>query len=226
MAKNEIKPQETAQEEVQENLTKAGQWIIENQNKIVACLTTIVVVVLGAMALHHYVFEPKATEAENENAKAVVYFLQGQYEQALNGDNADCMGFQAIADEYSRYQPGKLAALYAGVCYYNMGDYQSAVDYIEKFSADDVMIDPAAKMLSGDAYVELGELEKAVKAFKAAADSHNELVAPIALKKAGFVYLELGKNKDAKSVFETIKSEYPNSQEAKDIDKYIAVAAE
>ncbi len=219
MAK-EIKKDENI-EEVQEVLSASGQWIEKNSNLIMGVLCAVIVVVFGFIALNKYVWEPKALEASNENAKAVVAFSAGIYEVALNGDEDEIMGFAAIADKYSHYQAGKLAALYAGICEYQLGEYAEAADYLKDFDADDVNIAPAAKMLLGDAYVELGEYGKAVKAFEAAAKSENELIAPMALKKAGVVYLKEGNAKAANKAFEQIKSDYPQSAEAQDIEKYI-----
>ena len=85
-------------------------------------------------------------------------------------------------------------------------------------------IGPAANQMLGDAYVELQEYGKAVRAFEAAANSENDLIAPMSLKKAGIVYLEMGDKRSAKHAFETIKEKYPVSQEASDIDKYIEIA--
>jgi tetratricopeptide (TPR) repeat protein len=150
--------------------------------------------------------------------------MQGDYAKALNGDEADCLGFQAIADDYKCYQGGKLAALYAGVCYYQLGQYEDAAAYLAKFSADDLSVEPAALQLLGDAYVHLEEYSKAAKAFENAAKSGNDLIAPMSLKKAGFVYLEMGNKAAAKKAFETIKADYPASTEAQDIEKYIAIA--
>ena len=76
----------------------------------------------------------------------------------------------------------------------------------------------------GDAYVQLEDYTKATKAFEAAAKSGNKIIAPMSLKKAGLVYLELGNKSAAKKAFETIKAEYPASTEAQDIEKYIAIA--
>lgn len=223
MAKKDFKNEDQQLENVNEALTTAGAWINENQNVLTWSITGILVVVLGIIALNNYVFKPKQLEASNENAKAVVYFQQGDYAKALNGDDAECIGFEAIADQYSNQQ-GKLAALYAGICYYEQGDYEQAAKYLKQFSADDLLVDPAANMLLGDAYVELQEYGKAASAFRAAAASENAFIAPMALKKLGFVYLEQGKNSDAKKAFEAIKADYPSSNEAQDIEKYIAVA--
>ena len=223
MAKKDFKKEEQNLENVQEALNTTSAWIEANQNKLTWGLTILVAIVLGVMALNTYVLKPKSVAASNENAKAVVYFTQGNYELALNGDDAECIGFEAIANEYKCSQTGKLAALYAGVCYYQLGDFTAAAEYLAKFSAKDLNMEPAALQLLGDAYVNLEEYGKAAKAFAAAAKSGNELIAPMSLKKLGFVQMELGNNTAAKKAFETIKNDYPMSVEAQDIDKYIAI---
>ena len=224
MAKKKQTVEDQNLENVQEALNTTSAWIEKNQNKLTWAVTIIVAVVVGVLALNTYVIKPKAVEVSNENAKAVTYFMQGDWEKALNGDDAECIGFQAIADEYKMYQGGKLAALYAGVCYYQLGQYEDAAAYLSKFSAKDLTIEPAALQLLGDAYVQMEEYDKAAKAFEVAANSGNDLIAPMSLMKAGKVYLELGNNAAAKKAFETVKAQYPTSAEAQDADKYIAIA--
>ena len=224
MAKKKVTKEDQNLENVQEALNTTSAWIEKNQNKLTWAVTIIVALVVGVLALNTYVIKPKAVEVSNENAKAVTYFMQGDWEKALNGDDAECIGFQAIADEYKMYQGGKLAALYAGVCYYQLGQYEDAAAYLSKFSAKDLTIEPAALQLLGDAYVQMEEYDKAAKAFEAAAKSGNDLIAPMSLMKAGKVYLELGNNAAAKKAFETVKAQYPTSAEAQDADKYIAIA--
>lgn len=224
MAKKKQTVEDQNLESVQEALNTTSVWIEKNQNKLTWAVTIIVAIVVGVLALNTYVIKPKAVEVSNENAKAVTYFMQGDWEKALNGDDAECLGFQAIADEYKCYQGGKLAALYAGICYYQMEQYEDAAAYLSKFSANDLTIEPAALQLLGDAYVQMEEYAKAVKAFEAAAKSGNDLIAPMSLKKAGLVYLELDNKAAAKKAFETIKAEYPASTEVQDIEKYIAIA--
>lgn len=224
MAKKNFKKEDEQLENVNEALSTTGQWIEENSNILTWVITAIVVVILGIIAINNYVIKPKALEASNENAKCAVYFQAGDYEKALNGDEAECLGFEAVANDYKLYRPGKLAALYAGVCYFQLGDMENAAKYLKRFRASDVNIDPAAHQLLGDAYVEMEEYGKAVRAFEAAAKSGNDLIAPMSLKKAGIVYLEMGDKRSAKHVFEQIKRNYPTSQEAADIDKYIEFA--
>ena len=223
MAKKDFKKEEQNLENVQDALNTTSAWIEANQNKLTWTIVAIALVVTGVLALNTYVIKPKAAEANNENAKAVVYFAQGNYELALNGDDAECIGFEAIANDNKCSQAGKLAALYAGVCYYQLGDYAAAAEYLAKFDAKDLIMDPAAAQLLGDTYVHLEDYAKAAKAFENAAASGNEIIAPMSLKKLGFVQMELGNNKAALKAFESIKNDYPASAEAQDIEKYIAL---
>ena len=203
MAKKDFQKEDAQLENVNEVLSTTGQWVEKNSNTITWCMVAVIAVVVGIVAINNYVIRPKAMEASNENAKAVNYFMQGEWEKALHGDDAECAGFEAIA--------------------YKLGEYEDAARFLKKFSADDLTIDPAARMLLGDAYVQLDELDKAAKAFLSAASSDNEVIAPIALKKAGIVYMEQDNKKAANRVFAQIRDNYPASSEASDIDKYIAL---
>ncbi len=208
-------------ENVQEALVTTTSWVERNKNMISWGLLAIIAVVMGVLAFQNYYLEPKAQEAEDEVAKAVRYFDQSNWEKALNGDEADCIGFLATADEYGITKGGKLAALYAGICYFNLEQYEDAITYLKKFNADDLNIAPTAHQKIGDAYVALDQTAEAIKYFEKAAASKNKIIAPMALKKAGLAYLTLGNNKAAKAAFEAIKADYPLSMEAQDIDKYI-----
>ena len=221
--KEQFVKQDEHLQEVNEALTGAGKWIEDNANLLSWIVCGIAVVVMAVIAVNQYVLKPRALEASNENAKAVVYFMAGDFDKALNGDEAECIGFAAIADEYHNRQ-GELAALYAGICHFEKGEYEEAAKYLKRFSTDDLNIDPAANQLLGDAYVELGEYAKAAHAFELAAKSGNEMIAPMSLKKAGIVYLHEGEKAKAHRAFQTIKENYPTSNEAQDIDKYIAIA--
>lgn len=217
--KNQI--QDENLENVQEVLSTSGKWIEEHDKLLTGIMLAVFAVVCACMLIHTYVIKPRVVNAQEETAKAVVYFQAGQYELALNGDEADCIGFAAVADKYSN-QAGKLAALYAGICEYELGAYDEALEYLKKFDADDVNIAPASQLLVADTYVELGEYDQAVKAYAKVIKSGNEALAPLALKKQGIVYLKLGENEKAAAAFRAVKEDYPASVEAADIEKYVA----
>ncbi len=78
---------------------------------------------------------------------------------------------------------------------------------------------------TADAYVELKDYDKAETYFKKAADkANNKFLTPLYLKKLGLVYEAQNDNKSADDTYKRIKSEYPDSQQAQNIDEYIARA--
>ena len=73
--------------------------------------------------------------------------------------------------------------------------------------------------------MEQNKTEDAVDYYlKAANIDRNEMTTPIALMKAGKAYEELGKFAEAVGMYEQIRNEFPESNEGKEIDKYIAYA--
>ena len=221
---DKFEKQDEQLQEVNNALTGAGQWIERHSKALSWGVTIIVLVVLGIMVYKQYFVAPKQHAATEANGMNVWAYLANDFEKAVNGDEASgAEGFAATADAYSN-QEAKLAALFAGTCYAQMGQYEEAVEYLEKFSSSDLNFQAVAKQLLGDAYVELGEYEDAISAYEAAARTGNEVFAPMSLKKAGITYLKIEDKEGAHDAFSTIKEKYPSSVEAQDIDKYIAIA--
>jgi tetratricopeptide (TPR) repeat protein len=85
-------------------------------------------------------------------------------------------------------------------------------------------IAPSITGLIGDSYVELGKTEEGIKYFLKAVDADNEMISPIYLKKAAIAYESRGDYKKAIEAYTKIKDQYVRSQEAADMDRYIARA--
>jgi tetratricopeptide (TPR) repeat protein len=100
---------------------------------------------------------------------------------------------------------------------------RNAIEYLEQFDGKDRVVAAIALGSTGDAYVELGDLKKGVSYYKKAANLYdNEVLSPLYLKKAGIVYEELGDLAKALDSYKKIKKEYPKSEDAADIEKYIS----
>ena len=72
-----------------------------------------------------------------------------------------------------------------------------------------------AQMESGDAGSALSNYKKSTTITK------NKTVAPILLYKAALAHEKNGKNQEAYNLLKEIKDNYPNSDQARDIDKYL-----
>ncbi len=221
MSKKETKKKDEF-ENVENALTTSEMFIEKYQKQILIVLGAIVLIVLVVLAVRNFYIAPREITAENEIYKAQAYFDNGAFEEALNGDGAETMGFKEIVSEYGITPSGNLAAAYAGICYYKTGDYQNAIKYLNQFDGKDAYLSASVTGLIGDSYVELGETDKAVGFFEKVGEAKNAVMSPIYLKKAGLAYEVLGENSKAEKCYLKIKDSYPQSYEAQDIDKYIA----
>jgi tetratricopeptide (TPR) repeat protein len=146
------------------------------------------------------------------------------WNRTINGDG-NYLGFLDIAKEYKFTKAGDLARYGAGICNLHLGNYEEAIDFLDKYSKKDKVIGSIAIGATGDAYVELGNLDKGISKYLEAAEfASNSFNTPLFLMKAAELYEMNGKYPDALKLYEKIKEEYPTSTEGSTIDKYIARA--
>lgn len=206
---------------VENALSKTEQYIEENQRSLTIIVLAIVVVVGGYLGYKKFYLQPANEEAVAAMFYAQNYFEQDSFRLALEGDGAN-YGFLDIIDEYGITKSGNLANLYAGICLFRMGEYEEAIEYLKEFDSNDILYATMALGIIGDSYVELDDLETAVSFYnKAAERKKNDLTTPVYAKKAGLVYEELQEYKKALSCYEIIRDEYPDSDEGRDIERYI-----
>ncbi len=204
---------------------KVEDFYTKNKKNINTALIVVVLAVVGYFGLKQFYFEPREKEAQVEIFKAQHMFEVDSFNMALKG-NGQFKGFADIANDYSGTKAGNLAKYYAGICMLRTSDFAGAIDMLEGFSSDNVLVGPLAAGLLGDAYVENGDIEKGAKQYmKAARMSKNKLTAPVFFKKAGIAFEELKNYSDAVDAYTNIKNDYTDSQEGADIDKYLARAS-
>ncbi len=206
---------------VADALSRSEQFIEKNQKKLLTVLTVIVVIVCAILAFRNFYLVPREHEAEVQIYKGQVYFERDSFQLALTGDD-DFIGFEAIKDQYSMTKTANLANAYIGLCYKSLRQYDKAINALKDFDASDEMISPAIIVAVGDCYVESGKIKESADYFLKAADkADNDLISPLALKKAGVVYEELKDYDKAIDAYTLIKEKYYNSIEGREIQKYI-----
>ena len=212
--------------EVEELVSRSELFIEKYSTKILVGIVAIIVIAGGIFAYRNLYLAPKQLEASAAMVKGEQYFAKDSFQLALNGNGADYAGFEAIIDQYGSTKAGNLAKAYAGICYFNLGEYEKALDLLKSFSASDQMISPAIVGRIGDCYVNMGNTQEGISYFeKAAQAADNNVLSPIYLKKAGVAYESLQQYDKAVNAYKTIKEKYYGSMEASDIDKYIARAS-
>ena len=213
-----------------ETASRSEQWVAKNQNIILIGLAAVAVVILSFLAYNKFVMEPNEKEAANELAFPKSYFERAQnataevdslYNLALNGADGK-YGLVDIADTYGSTKAGNLAKYMSGIAFLKTGDYQNAISYLSDFSSDDEMLSALALGNIGDAFMEIGQPEDALKYYLDAANlKDNNFSSPLYLFKAGNVAMSLGDYGKAEGYFQRIKDDYATSMEARNINIYI-----
>ncbi len=209
-------------ENVEHALSASEAFIEKYQKQILFAVAVVVLLVLAVIAFRNFYIQPREIEAENEMGKAQSMFAVDSFKVALEGDGNNIIGFKEIVSEYGITNSGNLAAAYSGICYYKLGQYENAIKFLTQYDGEDNYFSIAVIGLIGDSYVELGKTSKALDYFEEAADKKNDVLSPIYLKKAGIVNESLKQPEKALEAYTNIKDNYPKSNEAADIDKYIA----
>lgn len=176
--------------------------------------------IIGGYFGYRWYIDGQNQEAQEAMFQAVYYFEADSLDKALKDGKGGRMGLLSIAENYGQTKAGNLANFYVGAIYLKKGKYQEAVDYLNSYSGNDLLVTARAYCLTGDAYLELDNKEKALEYYKKAAlHAPNKYFSPRYLMKAAFVQ-ELMKNyDDAINTYTQITEKYFDSQESADAKK-------
>ena len=225
MAKQNVKNEgDERLESIETTLTRAEQFVIDNQKAIVVVLAIMVVAVLAFFGVKKYYLEPRERDAQVAIYHAEQYFENDNFATALNGDG-NYLGFVDVINDFGGTKTANLAKYYAGVCCLNSGDFNKAVEYLQSYKGKDVLVSSMALGAMADAYMELDKVAEAAKTYeKAALKSANSLTSPMYLLRAGMAYEMAGDYAKAIDAYNRIKADYPKSNEGYSIEKNIARA--
>ncbi len=202
-------------------LTRTEQFVEDNSKKLSYVVLGIVIIVLIFIGVKRWYIVPLEKEASQQMFMAERFFDKDSFNLALNGYGT-YPGFLQIIDDYGITKSANLADYYAGICYLNMGEYENAIDHLKDFNSRDLLVGSAKFSSLGDAYAELGQYDEAVKTYNKGIEKFpNDFTTPILLKKEGIVYEQMGNYQKAVASYESIKNDYPDSNEGRDIAKYI-----
>lgn len=210
--------------DVQEVYSKTETFINENKNTLSTIVAVIAVIIGGYFAYNSFYLAPLQDEAQEQMFMAEKYFAKDSMNLAIHGD-AQNLGFLEVADQYSGTKAGNLANYYLGIAFLRTGEFEAAIDALEDFEGDETIIESIKYGAMGDAYMELGDLNRAITNYEKAANAvPNDFSTPMYLLKAGQTYELLGNYDEAVDAYQKIKLNYSTSPEAADIEKYIARA--
>ncbi|CAL2101769.1 Tetratricopeptide repeat protein [Tenacibaculum sp. 190130A14a] len=217
-----------------ETANKSEEWIEKNSKPLFYGLVVIAALILGYLGYNKFIAEPTEKEASNELAFPRTFFDQAATAAGVKADSLYNLGLEGgdgkygfidIASTFSGTKAGNLANYYAGISYLKMKKYKEAIDYLSKFDSDDELLGPTALGAIGDAFADINQLDDALDYYqKAANKKDNQFTSPLFLFKAGQIAMEVKNYSTAEKLFSTIKEKYSNSDQGRDIEKYINAA--
>ena len=222
MAENKNQTQEEQLKAIEESLTKAEMYVEENKNNLMVIVLAIAVGFSAFFAYDRFYVQPNENTALTELYMAEKKFEQNKFQEALDGDE-QYAGLLEIIDSYGSTDAGNLAEYYAGISYLKLGDPETAIEHLDKFSSEDEILAPIAKGAIGDAFSELGQNDEALNYYVKAAELRtNDFTTPVYLMKAANTAYSLGNNEKALNLYKRIQNEFSSSREAQNIGKYIS----
>ena len=215
-----------------------GFWL--NNSKPLMYIGSAIIIILAGWLIYKYMFkvpkEEKANDAvfvtqkyfsdfSNAPSDSVKIMLAAK---CLNGDGRND-GALRIINKYSGTAAANLCEYYAGACYLHLHQYAKAIKFLKDFDADGAtQIKSRAYGMIADANAELNKNDDALDYYKKAAnvDDKDEFTSSEYLFRAALFAQSTGKTKDAIDLFKKIKEEYPLSDKAAEVDRYLAKLGE
>ncbi len=219
MAKITKTEEEMRQQNVAEAVSKTDQFFKENGKIIYSVVIGILVIALAFLAYNRFILQPKKVQATDQMARAEQWFLAGEYELALTGDDND-LGFEDIIAKYGS-KAGEAVYMYTGIAKLQTGAPEEAIKYLKKYNGKDPILLGKAQACIGDAYADLENYSEAISWYQKAVKTSDNALAAGYLLKAGIAAEANGDNAKALSFYKEIKDQWANAPEALEIDKYI-----
>jgi tetratricopeptide (TPR) repeat protein len=217
------------------NVVEKARGFWEDYSKPATYIGSAIILLIAGWMIYKYLFKIPKEEKGNE----VVFVTQKYFTdftnatdsskaliaaKVLNGDGTN-PGALKIINNYSGTAAANLCNYYAGACYLHLGQFDKAIKFLKDFDADDAtQIESRAYGMLGDASAELNKNDEALSYYKKAANVNSKDVFTSSefLFRAALFAQATGKTKEAIDLFKKIKTDYPLSEKAVDVDRYLA----
>lgn len=210
--------------DVEGAFSKTELFIEQNKKSLSLVVGAIIVLIGGYFAYKYWYVAGEEESAQKAMFKAEQYFEKDSLDKAINGDGT-YDGFVQIIENYGVTPSANLSEYYLGICYLKKGQFEDAIEHLKAFDGDDMISPAMATGAIGDAYMEMGNIDEAITFYlKAAEQNANKFTTPIFLKKAAMANEEKGNYGDAVKLYERIQSEYFETSDGKEMEKYISRA--
>lgn len=190
-------------------------YLKRNLTTVIAASVAVLVLIGGGIG---YFLHSQAQEQEAQELLVLAEqaFQQGEYEIALWGDDQLLqVGLITIINDYRRTRAGNIARYYAAVSEAELGNYEEALSFIDRFDPPSGIIGVGPIAFHAVVLANIGEYERAADVFvKAAEWDENQVTTPQNLLNAAQAAMEAENYARAKELVSRILQNYEDSEVA------------
>ena len=229
-----IEQEQTVHQTDVDVVTRArGFW--EKNSKPIIYISSAIILLVGGWLIYKYMFKLPQEEKANDAVFVVQKYFSDfssapsdslkapMANRVLNGDGGNSGALKFIT-KYDGTHAANLCKYYAGTSYLHLKQFDKAIKYLKDFDTDATQIKSRAFGMIGDSYAELKKNDDALDYYKKAADvnAKDEFTSSEFLFRAGLFAESIGKKQDAIDLYKKIKNDYPLTDKATNIDRYLA----
>jgi TolA-binding protein len=214
-------------------VTRARGFWAKNSKPVIYIGAAIILLAGGWLIYKYMIKLPK-----EEKANDAVFVVQNYFRdfsnapdslkpamanRVLNGEGANPGALKFIS-KYDGTDAANLCHYYAGTAYLQTKQFEKAVKQLKDFHTDATQIQSRAYGMIGDSYAELKKNNDALDYYRKAADVNDkdEFTSSEFLFRAGLFAETIGKKQEAIDLYKKIKKDYPLTDKAANIDRYLA----
>lgn len=225
MSKKQVK-EELEQDILLETFSRAQSFYDKNKNTVIGAAIALVLII-GSSIGYYFYSTAQESKAQQLMGPATQAYLQGNFEEALTGSEADfTVGFQQIINNYEITDAANLAQYYAAVSEFKLGNPQEALSYIREYEVPEGIMGVGPISFHGVILTDLGNhAEAAEKYVKAAEWDVNDSTTPYNYLEAAKAFHDAGNANQAQKYAQKIVDEYANSSQVTEAQKLLGMLA-
>jgi hypothetical protein len=225
MSKKQVK-EELEQDVLLETFSRAQSFYDSNKNAVIGAAIAVLVIIGGSVGYYYY-SSAQENQAQQLMGQASQAYLQGNYQQALTGSEADfTVGFEQIINNYSMTDAANLARYYAAVSEFKIGNPQEALRYIQQYDIPEGIMGVGPLSFYGVVLTDLGNHTEAAEMFVQAAEwDQNESTTPYNYMEAAKAFHDAGNSAKAQEYANMIINDYSNSSQVAAAQRLLGMLA-
>ena len=213
--------QELREDKVVTLYSRFMEYFDENRNVVFGILGGIVLIVIMGFG-YGFFKDQQENQAQEVLSRAVRLYEADNWREALDGSGSTT-GLLEVVDKFGGTTAGNLAVYYAADSYLNLEEHEEALKMFNRFNHNADALGAGAYAAEAAIYEDQGEYDKAADRYKSAAMIfESDFTSARYLVSAGRNYERAGNYKDAIEMYESIREDFPDSEQAQNVDLFLA----